>query len=352
LVPSQRPSTARSRLVNAVTEQILNKNEQASFPIASEHQLCRQFGVSRVTVRLALSDLENRGLIYRKHGKGTFAYGNSTRIHRYLGILMKSPQSAEHRPVAEMIRGAQTAMAEIRSAILLISAPPNEWRHEKASSLGGVIVVPQDVTQADLEILKNRNLPYLSFTESPLSGPRILLGQRKAAKHMTEQLLQLGHRRFALLSGYDECLDATKRQGIHEAFREAGIDPAQVPEFSAHGQEAEILQVVREVLQLRPRPTAVIAFDDSLGAVMSVYARRQASIPVPGELSVVCFHDWPYLNVVEVPLATVHFDFFAAGQRAAEALSHAALTGLPVSDICFEPTYRPGQSMGPAPVTP
>src|SRR5277367_4580008 len=104
-VPSQRPFTARARLVAAVTEEILNRNEPTSFPIASEHQLCRRFNVSRVTVRLALSDLENRGLIYRKHGKGTFAHGRSTRIHRYLGILMKSPQAAEHRPFAEMLRG-------------------------------------------------------------------------------------------------------------------------------------------------------------------------------------------------------------------------------------------------------
>lgn len=349
-MPSQRPSTARARLVRAVTEEILNKNEQASFPIASEHQLCRQFNVSRVTVRLALSDLENRGLIYRKHGKGTFAYGSGTRVHRYLGILMKSPQSAKHRPVAEMIRGAQMAMASLRSALLLISNPPSEWRAEKASSLGGVIVVQQDVTAEDLDILKTRNLPYLTFTESSLPGPSIDMGQRKAARYMTEQLLRLGHRRIALLSGFDAALDATKRIGIHEALREAGIDPSEVCEFSAHDHETEIFSVAQKVLELRPRPTAVIAFDDSIGAVMNYHARRQAGIKVPDELSIVSFHDWPYLNFTEVPLTTVQFEFFAAGQRAAEALSHAALTGQPVTDLTFEPTYHAGSSMACAPV--
>src|SRR5271170_7258349 len=126
-VTTQRPSTARARLVAALTEEILNKNEQVSFAISSEHQLCRRFNVSRVTVRLALGDLENRGLIYRKHGKGTFAHGRSTRIHRYLGILMKSAQAAEHRPIAEMLRGVQTVMASLRSAILLVSMPPESW---------------------------------------------------------------------------------------------------------------------------------------------------------------------------------------------------------------------------------
>jgi len=349
-MPSQRPSTARARLVAAVTEEILNRNEQASFPISSEHQLCRRFGVSRVTVRLALSDLENRGLIYRKHGKGTFAHGRATRTHRYLGILMKSPQTAEHRPMAEMVRGAQTVMASLRSGVLLISTPPEEWQADKASSLGGVIVVPQEVTAKDLDILKNRNLPFLLFTESELPGPRVELGQREAARHMTEQLLRLGHRRIALLTGYDACLDASKRMGVHDALRDAGIDPAQVPEVSTHGQEGGIFQAAREVLQLRPRPTAVVAFDDSLGSILSFQARRNEGIQVPAELSIVSFHDWPYLNYIEPALTTVRFEFFTAGQRAAEALSHAALTGEPVADLHFEPAYRPGHTIGPVPV--
>ena len=294
-----------------------------------------------------MSDLENRGLIYRKHGKGTFAHGRSTRIHRYLGVLMKSPQATEHRPIAEMIRGAQTMMASLRSGILLISTPPEEWQPEKASSLGGVIVVPQDVTAKDLDILKNRNLPFLLFAESDLPGPCVHLGQREAARHMTEQLLRLGHRRIALLTGYDPCLDAPKRMGVHDALRDAGIDPAQAPEVSAHGQEGDIFQAVHDILHLRPRPTAVIAFDDSLGSMLNFQARRQEGLQVPADLSIVSFHDWPYLNYIEPALTTARFEFFTAGQRAAEALNRAALTGESVHDLNFEPAYRPGQTIGP-----
>jgi DNA-binding FadR family transcriptional regulator len=57
-----------------MTEEILKRSDEQDFLITSEHQLCRQFTVSRVTVRLALGDLEHLGLIYRRHGKGTFAY--------------------------------------------------------------------------------------------------------------------------------------------------------------------------------------------------------------------------------------------------------------------------------------
>ena len=346
---SKQSLTARARLVATLTEEILQSTDESAFPIASEHQLCRRFSLSRVTVRLALSDLENRGLIYRKHGKGTFAHGRSTRVHRYLGVLMKSPQATEHRPINELIRGAQHEMSVARSAVLLISTPPDKWRPEKASSLGGVIVVPQDVTAQDLEVLKNRNLPYLIFSESLLTGPRILLGQRAAARKMTEQLLQLGHRRLALLTGFDPSLDAPKRMGVHDALQAAGINPTEVPEFSANDHEGDIFKAAQDLLKLRPRPTAVVAFDDSLGSILSFQARRQEGIRIPEDLSLVSFHDWPYLNYVEPALTTVRFDFFNAGRRAAEVLNEAAMTGGSVADVVFEPTYRAGQTVGPVP---
>lgn len=345
----KRNLTARARLVATLTEEILQNPGTAAFAIASEHQLCERFNISRVTVRLALNDLENRGLIYRKHGKGTFAHGHSTRVYRNLGFLLKSAHATEHRPIAEMVRGAQTVMAPLRSSILLISTPPEQWRPEKASSLGGVIVLPQDVTEEDLAILKDRNLPFLIVGESHLTGPRLILGQREAARRMTEQLLQLGHRRIALLTGFDLCLDASKRMGVHDALKAAGLDPSQAPEFSAHGLESDIFQAARELLKLHPRPTAVVAFDDSLGSILSFQARRQEGIQVPSELSIVSFHDWPYLNFIEPALTTVRFEFFTAGQRAAEALNHAALTGQAVENISFPPTYRPGQTIGPVP---
>jgi len=137
--------------------------------------------------------------------------------------------------------------------------------------------------------------------------------------------------------------------GVHDALREAGIEPAQAPEFCTNGEEGGIFETARELLRRRPRPTAVIAFDDSLGSILSFQARRQENIHVPAELSIVSFHDWPYLSYIEHALTTTRFEFFAAGQRAAEALNLAALNREAVCNLNFPPDSRPGQTIGPAP---
>jgi GntR family transcriptional regulator len=41
-------------------------------PLPTEHSLCEQFGVSRITVRRALADLADSGYIERRHGVGSF----------------------------------------------------------------------------------------------------------------------------------------------------------------------------------------------------------------------------------------------------------------------------------------
>lgn len=46
--------------------------------LPTEEALCTEFGVSRITVRRALGDLQAQGLVERRHGLGTFVLGDST----------------------------------------------------------------------------------------------------------------------------------------------------------------------------------------------------------------------------------------------------------------------------------
>jgi DNA-binding LacI/PurR family transcriptional regulator len=333
-------------LVAFLTQSILTRDSEVAYALPSEHELCRQFHISRVTVRLALGDLENRGLIYRRHGKGTFAHGKGSRVYRNIGVIIRSTQ-VENRSVAELVRGVSSAQREIGSGVMLIGLSPEGWRPELASSLSGVIVCPWEVGAPDLSILKDRKIPFILLGESDLAGPRIIVGQREAARKRTEELLRLGHRALAIFAGLNPGLDLSKRRGVHDAIAAEGLDPASVREFSAAGPDGTVFSAALAVLEAEPRPTAVLTFDDSLGHMLSYRARQHKGLRVPEGISIASFHDWPWVAQIEPALNTVHFDFFGAGRQAAEALNRAALTGDAMTDLCFEPTYIEGATVGP-----
>src|SRR5260221_10021338 len=58
---------------NLLRERIRLGEWSAYEPMPTEDELVSHFGVSRTTVRQALSDLVNEGLMVRKAGRGTFA---------------------------------------------------------------------------------------------------------------------------------------------------------------------------------------------------------------------------------------------------------------------------------------
>ena len=55
-----------------ITRQVVSGRWLSNYELPSEADLCAHFGVSRGTLRRALGDLENQGLIVRRQGKGTF----------------------------------------------------------------------------------------------------------------------------------------------------------------------------------------------------------------------------------------------------------------------------------------
>ena len=62
-------------LIDKILEQISTMEKGAKFP--SERQLCKDYGVSRTTVRNALGSLVNSGILYQIQGKGTFVRESS-----------------------------------------------------------------------------------------------------------------------------------------------------------------------------------------------------------------------------------------------------------------------------------
>ncbi|MEH0070045.1 GntR family transcriptional regulator [Pannonibacter sp. Pt2-lr] len=56
----------------AIADMIVQRGMQPGDKLPSETDLCNQFGVSRIVVRQAMSQLVTEGLVYRQQGRGAF----------------------------------------------------------------------------------------------------------------------------------------------------------------------------------------------------------------------------------------------------------------------------------------
>lgn len=82
-------------LKNEIKKKIENGEFLPGQCLPSERDFCIEYNMSRMTVRQALNDLQNEGLVYRIQGKGTFVY--SRKIEQYLSKLTSFTEDMQER---------------------------------------------------------------------------------------------------------------------------------------------------------------------------------------------------------------------------------------------------------------
>ncbi|MFL6197228.1 MAG: LacI family DNA-binding transcriptional regulator [Thermoanaerobaculia bacterium] len=186
----------------------------------------------------------------------------------------------------------------------------------------GLIVLSPDV---DAQTLR-RNLPdtlpvvLLNCPVDDASFDAINIDNYGGAYAMVRHLAGLGHRRIAILSGPADNADARDRlRGYREALRDAGREASGELELEGNFGEESGYQAGRRLLELRPRPTAVFAANDSM-AIGCLFALRESGVRVPEDIAVAGFDDIPIARYITPPLSSVHVPIAELGMRAMERL--------------------------------
>lgn len=110
-----------------VTKVLLHARLQREYAVGarlpSEHQLCRDFRVSRMTIQQAMTLLEKDGVIRREQGRGTFYLGEAAnRTELQLSGLLESAMNYRGNALARVLR-KETIQATDRVADRLRVAP-------------------------------------------------------------------------------------------------------------------------------------------------------------------------------------------------------------------------------------
>lgn len=218
-----------------------------------------------------------------------------------------------------------------------------------------------------LRAVRQRGLPLVVIDQPVVPGAaRVSTDDRGGAVAAARHLLELGHRRFGILSA--QCLSAprggplTAEQAARSRFRdnrerlayyldtlgEAGISTDSVPIWESSGLSRDDAKMGAAALLDRPeRPTALLCMSDEL-AVAALAAAKERGLSVPDDVSIVGFDDTPVARWAEPQLTTIHQDLVGKGRLAGE-IALRLLAGHRVPDpttLDVELTVR--GSTGPA----
>jgi DNA-binding LacI/PurR family transcriptional regulator len=233
----------------------------------------------------------------------------------------------------ELIKGVEQVAREHRLGVVLSQlqgrhTPGRGWiedvLHRRPT---GVIAVFSGPDAAQRDKLRTREIPLVLVDPTGEPGhtiPSVGAGNWSGGLSATRHLIDLGHRRIAVITGPAHALSSRARlDGYRAAMDTAGVPlPALIREGDFQVDDG--LQHTRALLRLPDPPTAIFACND--GTAIGVYqAAAEAGLRIPEDLSVVGFDDllpaqWmiPPLTTIRQPLT----EMAVAAARMVIALAH------------------------------
>jgi LacI family transcriptional regulator len=325
--------------------------------VPSERQICEQFAVSHITARRALLELQNRGLIYRQAGIGTFVADPKRRTR--LTLVLAGFDAAGWQ-------GAAGAMGELVGGITEVA-----WRHncaldivradegldaqriyglvEEQGSDGLLLRLAGDVTATQAALLDDTGIPYVLIRryleDRPVNCvvPADAAGMRLAVSH----LARLGHRRVGLITALPEMVLTKERLRSYRAAV-ASLDleaDERLVCIASHYAGSASFECAVRLLSDSERPTAVIVDADMASGVYEAAAALRLAIP--DELAVVGYDEVPEARSLVPGLTCVRTSHYETGKVAAEALLEIRQgAARPPQKLVIEPVLEVRASCG------
>ncbi|MGH8020454.1 MAG: LacI family DNA-binding transcriptional regulator [Opitutaceae bacterium] len=199
----------------------------------------------------------------------------------------------------------------------------------------GVIYLGEPITKSDLQELKGFRRP-LVFTKSALPTevpvaeaglPVVGVDNYAGARSVAMLLLQLGHRRIALLLGPDGSRDAVERKrGYLDALEQAGVKPKPEWVFAGPFSADTGRRGFASLLKSQRRPTAICCANDEI-AFGALHEATIAGIRCPEDVSVVGFDDGMWAAACHPALTTVRQPLTDMAERAVGLIGEASKGG-------------------------
>lgn len=192
-----------------------------------------------------------------------------------------------------------------------------------ARGADGLLLIGHDRAASVYEYLETQSVPVLvawSFIHGE-RAPSIGFDNRKAMFALTEEVIRLGHRKIAMISGITKSNDRARLRllGLKDAVAAHNLDPEGVYVIETPYGIEEGTQAFEAAMTQYPQASVVMCGNDVL-AVGAVRGAQRLGLVVPEDISITGFDDIELARIVSPALTTVHVPHREMGRKAAREL--------------------------------
>lgn len=284
-------------------------------PLPSEESLCEEFKVSRGTVRRAILDLVQEGILFRISGKGTFV-NNRRRPARPTKIITVVIDWGGEREFhwgqyeGLMMKGINDSLAQRGYSINLKTFAACEALNPAAyhQTDGMMIINPRKHFLGSLERLTQLEVPFVvagaNLRQAAINN--IAVDQPAAMQTAVAYLLALGHRKIAFITGDQDIHDSYERATTYQHLCQSnGLSESWGVIFAGQRPWKDQLQEKFSDWQARQAlPSAVITGGFGI-SLMLIAVLRSLGLAIPGDISVLGFDDFPAAAQLTPPLTAI-----------------------------------------------
>ncbi len=329
----------------------------------SEAALVQRFGASRITVGRAVRELQERGLLDRVAGSGTYVRGTAERRKEGLLLGLVIPNLGETEIFEPICQGIAAAPEARGHGLLWAHADQAESREEQALELAryciarpvaGVFFAPLEFSAASAEInarvmklLHGAGLAVVLLDRRPEDSTKqraadlVGIDNHRAGYLAAEHLLRLGARRvgFVRLEGHASTVKARIR-GYQDALADFGgagrvftKRPDRPLEWNAETRACD----------------AFVCANDRVAAHWMQTLLAQG-VRIPRDVRIVGIDDVNYAPLLPVPLTTVHQPCREIGEAAMRVmLERLERPKMPARDVLLDCSLVVRKSCGAKP---
>ncbi len=162
--------------------------------------------------------------------------------------------------------------------------------------------------------MKKADMPVVLIGSDHPDLPSVTIDNTLAAKKAVEYLLNMGHRRVAVITGKmkDPMMGRARLKGYREALENAGIDWKSEWVVQGGYRFKSGYEGARQLLMLEERPTAIFVASDEM-AIGAMRAILEKGLQVPRDIAVVGFDNIDMSGKVYPSLTTMGQPMYEMG---------------------------------------